>query len=267
MSTVFETQHLTFSYSAAQKPALHDVSLSIASGAFFALIGPNGCGKSTLLKLLLGALRPASGGALYNGSAAADWDRREFARRVAVVPQIEESVFPFTVRELVSMGRYPHLGPWRSAGAQDTEAVERALQACDVAEYAERSILTLSGGERQRVRVARALAQQPQVLVLDEPTAALDLGHEMAVFELLAGLRLRDGVTIVAATHNVNLAARYASEMLLLSEGTTIAQGTPVEVLQRERLQEVYAWPITVFAHPGPGRDAGAPQIVPLARD
>ena len=267
MTAAFETAGLGFSYPGARQAALTDVSISVAHGAFFAAIGPNGSGKSTLLKLLLGALAPTHGTALYEGVPAEEWDRIEFARRVAVVPQIEEAVFPFTVREIVAMGRYPHLGPWRSERPADREAIEHALAACDMAAYSERNILTLSGGERQRVRVARALAQEPVALVLDEPTAALDLGHEMALFELLRTLQHRNSVTVVAATHNVNLAARFADTMLLLSQGQTVALGAPRDVLQRERLEQVYAWPINVVEHSGPGRDAGAPQIVPLARE
>jgi iron complex transport system ATP-binding protein len=267
MKTAFETANLSFAYPLSRQPALHGLSIVIQEGMFFTIIGPNGSGKSTLLKLLLGALRPTSGIALYDGEAATEWDRRELAKRVAVVPQIEEAVFPFTVRELVAMGRYPHLGPWRSETASDRDAIARALAACDISNYAERSILTLSGGERQRARVARALAQEPRALVLDEPTASLDLGHEMALFELLASLREEKGVTVVAATHNVNLAARFATHMLLLAGGERVALGEPREVLQRERLEQVYAWPITVFSHPGPGRDTGKPQILPLAKD
>jgi cobalamin transport system ATP-binding protein len=266
VNIAFETTGLGFTYPATQRAALRGLSVVIPEGTFFTIIGPNGSGKSTLLKLLLGALRPASGMALYDGVAAIDWNRRELARRVAVVPQIEEAVFPFTVRELVAMGRYPHLGPWRSEGAHDREAIARALAACDISDYAERSILTLSGGERQRARVARALAQEPLAMVLDEPTAALDLGHEMALFELLAAQREQQRVTIVAATHNVNLAARFATHMLLLAKGESVALGTPREVLQRARLEQVYGWPITVFDHPGPGPDTGAPQILPLTR-
>ncbi|MEX2285214.1 MAG: ABC transporter ATP-binding protein [Gemmatimonadota bacterium] len=267
MSPVFAAAALHYRYPGSQAAAVNDVTLKIESGSFTALIGPNGSGKSTLLKLLVGALRPESGTASYQGRDSVSWDRRELARAVGVVPQLEEMLFPFTVRELVGMGRYPHLGSWQNEREQDRAAIDRALQRCDVSSLADRTLQMLSGGERQRVRIARALAQEPTVLVLDEPTAALDVGHEMALFELLAELRRHDGATILAATHNVNLAARYASSMVLLSEGSAVVSGTPDEVLQRDRIEEVYQWPVLVTRHPGPGPDTGAPQIVTLAGD
>ena len=263
-AAVFSTQNAAFRYDAAARAALAGITLSIPQQSFFAFIGPNGSGKSTLLKLLLGALRPTEGTVLFGERAAADWDRREFALRVGVVAQIEELLFPFSVRELVMMGRYPHLGPWQRARDIDETAVTRALERCDIAGLAERTILQLSGGERQRARVARALAQEPSVLVLDEPTAALDISHEMAVFELLADLRRSAGVTIVTATHNINLAARYATHIVLLQQGEVVAQGAAAQVLERATIERVYGWPVTVQPHPGPGADTGVPQVIPL---
>ncbi|HEX7090399.1 MAG TPA: ABC transporter ATP-binding protein, partial [Longimicrobiales bacterium] len=186
-------------------------------------------------------------------------------RRIGVVPQHEEAPFPLTVRELVAMGRYPHLSTWRREGAADRRAVALALGRCDILELADRPLSRLSGGERQLARLARALAQEPVALVLDEPTASLDVHHEMAIFELLAALAARDGVTVLVVTHNLNLAARYANRLLLLDRGRAAAEGRPHEVLRRDVLEAVYRWPVTVAAHPGPGPDAGAPQVVPLA--
>ncbi len=262
---VFEARGLTHRYPGATRPALDGLDLSVPRGSLYAILGPNGSGKSTLLRLLLGALEPSSGAVLYEGVPVDSLSRRDFARRVGVVPQGEEVVFPVTVRELVAMGRYPHLGPWRRESAQDRVAIHQAMERCDVAELATRPLSTLSGGERQRARIARALAQQPATLVLDEPTAALDVMHEMAIFELLGALAERDGVTVVLVTHNLNLAARYAHRILLLDRGRPAAEGTPGEVLRRGTLEAVYQWPMTVTAHPGPGPDAGAPQVVPLA--
>ena len=261
---VFSTQNATFRYDATARAALSNITLDVPEQSVFAFIGPNGSGKSTLLKLLLGALKPTEGTVLFGERAAADWDRREFALRVGVVAQIEELLFPFSVRELVMMGRYPHLGPWQRARDIDEAAVTRALERCDIAALADRTILQLSGGERQRARVARALAQEPSVLVLDEPTASLDISHEMAVFELLADLRRSAGVTIVTATHNLNLAARYATHIVLLQRGEVVAQGSATEVLDRATIERVYGWPVTVQPHPGPGSDTGVPQIIPL---
>lgn len=163
------------------------------------------------------------------------------------------------------MGRYPHLGPWRGASAADDAAIARAMERCEVSHLADRPMSTLSGGERQRARLARALAQEPGTLVLDEPTASLDIAHEMTLFELLAGFAANDGATVVIVTHQLNLAARYADRLSLLDAGRLVADGTPADVLQRETIERVYHWPVRIFDYPGPGPDAGAPQVAPLA--
>jgi iron complex transport system ATP-binding protein len=259
----FETRTLGFTYPAAPGPALADLDLTVPGGTLFAVIGPNGCGKTTLLRILLGVLPPSSGHALYAGRPVTAWPRRELARRIGVVAQEEEVVFPMTVRELVAMGRYPHLGPWRHEGPADRVAVADALRTCDIDTLADRPLSTLSGGERQRARLARALAQQPESLVLDEPTAALDVRHEMEIFELLRDLA-DSGVTVVIVTHQLNIAARFADRVLLLDRGRTAAQGEPGIVLEPSTLEAVYGWPVVRTPHPGPGPDAGAPQITPL---
>lgn len=264
-TATFETRALSFRYPGAPRSAVEGVEITVPAGSLYAILGPNGSGKSTLLKLLLGALAPTSGAVLYDGRPVSDWPRRDFARRVGVVAQGEEVVFPITVRELVAMGRYPHLGPWRRERERDRRAIEDAMARCDVLDLADRPFTTLSGGERQRARIARALAQEPATLILDEPTAALDVKHEMAIFELLATLAGRDGVTVVVVTHNLNLASRYADRLLLLDRGRAVAEGAPGDVLRREILEAVYHWPLAVLPHPGPGPDAGAPQVVPLA--
>lgn len=264
-SPVFSLEGVSFRYPGAAKPAIEALDLDVTPGAITAILGPNGSGKSTLLRLLLGVIPPASGSVLHDGRPLADYSRRELALRVGVVPQAEPSPFPLTVREFVGMGRYPHLGPWRAEGVADREAVHRAMHRCGVEDFAFRSIGTLSGGERQRARIARALAQEPSCLVLDEPTAALDIRYEMAIFELLSELAGRDGVTVLLVTHHLNLAARYASSMLLLHQGRRVLGGAPDEVLRADVLEGVYGWPVAVVPHPGPGPDQGAPQVVPLA--
>jgi iron complex transport system ATP-binding protein len=188
------------------------------------------------------------------------------AREVAFVPQAEPLAFPLTVRELVEMGRYPHVGILGRTEARDEEAVHRAMVQAGVLDLAHRSIHTLSGGERQRTRIARALAQEPATLVLDEPTAALDLRFEMETFELMRRLAAETEFTVVVATHNLNLAARFASDLLLLAGGRIEAAGPPQAVLTHDTVERVYRWPVAVTPHPGPGPDAGAPQILPLSR-
>jgi iron complex transport system ATP-binding protein len=263
-SPVFEARGLRFSYEGAPRPALDGVELQVGGGSLYAIIGPNGSGKSTLLKLLLGALHPENGEVSYAGRRVADWTRRALAQQIGAVPQGEEMAFPITVREMVAMGRYPYLGVLGRPGREDREAIEEAMERCDVIELAERPISKLSGGERQRALIARALAQRPGTLVLDEPTVSLDIRHEMTIFELLAEFTNRDGVTVVLVTHNLNLAARYADRLLLLDGGQPAAEGTPADVLSQEIIEKVYQWSVAVAPHPGPGRDAGAPQITPL---
>jgi iron complex transport system ATP-binding protein len=255
---------LAFRYPEARADALRGIDLEVAPGRTTAVLGPNGSGKSTLLRVLLGLHAPTEGSVAFGGRELAAWGREALAREIGVVPQGEEAAFPMTVRELVAMGRYPHLGPWRGERDADRRAVAAAMERADVAQFAARPLGTLSGGERQRARLARALAQEAPTLALDEPTASLDVAHEMTIFELLRELA-RAGRTVLLVTHNLNLAARYADRLVLLDAGRVAAEGVPGEVLTRAIVERVYGWPVEVVAHPGPGPDAGAPQVVPLA--
>ncbi|HEX6589250.1 MAG TPA: ABC transporter ATP-binding protein [Longimicrobiales bacterium] len=257
---IFAALQLGFRYPDAACDAIDEVDLEVAAGSFVSVLGPNGSGKSTLARLLTGTVRPSRGRALYRGADAHSMPRRALARDVGVVPQSETHAFPMSVRDVVVMGRYPHLGPWRSPGTADRDAVADAMERCDVADLADRSVASLSGGERQRVFIARALAQQPRALVLDEPTAALDVRHEMGIFELLRAL-CADGVTVLLVTHNLNLAARYADRLLLLDRGRVAAIGTPVDVLRAPVIEQVYRWPVAVRPL---DFDRGAPHVVPL---
>lgn len=238
---------------------LDGVSMEVPDGRLYAVLGPNGSGKSTLMKALLGVVPLVSGEVRLDGREISAWTRRELARAVGVVAQSETMAFPLTVRELVGMGRYPHLGSLGREGRGDREAVDRALAECDVAELVRRDVTTLSGGELQRVRIARALAQEPRALVLDEPTSSLDIRHEMAILERLRAWA-DQGMTVVVVTHGLDLAARFADRILLLSRGKVAAQGTPEEVLTSAVLESVYRWPIAVEADPS----TGTPRVTPL---
>jgi iron complex transport system ATP-binding protein len=223
-TAVFELTEATVRYAPDAPAALERSSLAVRAGECVAVVGPNGAGKTTLLRALLGLLPVASGRALALGRDARDWPRDALARLVGVVAQREEPAFPLTVREAVEMGRYPHLGAWRAPGAADRAAVERAMRRSDVAALGERWVGTLSGGEWQRVRIARALAQEPRALVLDEPTASLDLKHEMELFELVVDLVRRDALAALVVSHHINVAARFA-DRLVRSWPTTPPRG------------------------------------------
>ena len=258
---IFRTDGLRYGYPGAAGDAVRDISLDVPAGELTALVGPNGSGKTTLLRLLLGVLRPAQGTVLALGRPAHTWRRRDLARQIGVVVQREEPTFPLRVRQVVRLGRYPHLGPLEPFGADDAAAVERALERCDARQLADRWTATLSGGEWQRVRLARALAQEPAVLVLDEPTTNLDIRHEMEVFELVVR-QVRDaGLTGVIVTHHVNLAARFADRIVVLDRGTATAIGPPAAVLTRNVMERVFEWPVEVMQW------RGAPQVMPLRLD
>lgn len=261
--TVWRADGLGYRYPGADRDAVDDVDLEVRAGEMVTLLGPNGAGKSTLLRLLLGSLRPARGRIAFLDRPLAGWGAGERARRVGVLPQHEEPAFPVTVRELVSMGRYPHVGPWRAFGPEDRAAVRRALEACRVRDLGERPFATLSGGERQRARLARALAQEPVALALDEPTSALDVAYEMEIWELLRE-QAGHGRAVLLTTHHLNLAARYADRLVLLHDGRVAASGVAGEVLRSPILEAVYGWPVEVVEHAAPGPDRGAPQVVPL---
>ncbi|GJG86164.1 hemin import ATP-binding protein HmuV [Gemmatimonadetes bacterium T265] len=268
-------RELRYRHPGAARPAVDGVTLDVPPARLTAVLGPNGAGKSTLLALLLGTLPPAAGSVAFAGrplgAAAGAWPRAELARRVGVVPQGEEFAFPLTVRDLVEMGRYPHLGRWEPARAADRAVVDAAIARVGMQDFAERAVGTLSGGERQRARLARALAQVAAgpsggpapgaALALDEPTAALDLAHEMEVFGLVRALA-DAGTTVLLVTHNLNLAARHADQLVLMHEGRVAAAGAPADVLTAERVSHVYGWPVAVGTHAGPR--GAAPQIVPL---
>lgn len=254
----FSAQDLGVRYGRDAPPALQGVNLEVPEGCLYAVLGPNGSGKSTLMRALLGIVRPFRGNALVDGRRVSDWSRRELARSVGAVPQSEPLAFPMTVRELVAMGRYPHLGSLRAEGPEDRAAIRDALERCDVGRLEGRDLDTLSGGELQRVRIARALAQEPRALALDEPTSSLDIRHEMTILRLLRDSADR-GMTVLLITHNLNMAARFADRLLLLDGGSTAAVGTVDEVIRSEVLERVYRWPVAVDRDP----TTGALQVTP----
>ena len=261
--TDLQAKSLTVSYLPGGPRVLQDFSLTVRPGAFVGIVGPNGSGKSTLLHALSRALRPALGVVLLGGSDLyADLKARDAALSLAVMPQETAVSLDFTVREVVRMGRSPHLPPrpFASESAADEQIVTDALAAVGLTDLADRIVPTLSGGERQRVLLARALAQQPAVLLLDEPTSHLDLWHQSETLALVRSLAHSQGKAVLAVLHNVNLAAAWCDEIVLVSEGRIAAQGTPSEALTPEMLLQVYGLRVRVAPAPGTGR----PLIVPL---
>lgn len=231
-------------------PVLQDVSLKVDRGSFLGLIGPNGAGKSTLLRVLAATLRPWRGTIYLGREDLAGLPRRQIARRLAVVPQETQVSFHFTVWDVVLMGRSPYVGRFAAEGPADVEVARRAMEATHTWHLAERDITELSGGERQRVILARALTQNPEILLLDEPTAHLDISHQVEVLQVVRSLILDRHLTVVAAMHDLNLAGQFSDTVILLDGGRIKALGTPSEVITAARIEEVYHTPVAVYPHP-----------------
>lgn len=248
-------------YPRSKHPALDGVTLTAERGRVTAVVGPNGSGKSTLVRALLGTVSLEMGEIRVDDEPLPTIDRRELARRVAVVTQSESITFALPAREYVALGRYPHEGTWSAEGADDAAAIDRAMRLAGVEVMASRGTDELSGGEWQRVRIARALAQGGSALVLDEPSTFLDVGHEMAMFELFARLA-REGMAVLLVSHQLNLVARFADSIVLLDHGRVAAAGSPSEVMRASVLESVYDWPLVITRDPA----VGAPALLPLRK-
>lgn len=244
-------QDITCSYEAI--PALDGVSLEIGRGEFAGVVGPNGSGKTTLLRAINALVAPGRGTVLLGGSDVAGLSARQVAAAVAVVPQQPHNGFGFTAFDIVMMGRAPHLPVLARERPADLAVVREAMERTRTWHLRHRPIDGLSGGERQRVLLARALAQTPEVLLLDEPTAHLDIRYQLEVMDLVARLNA-DGLTVIAALHDLNLASMYCRRLVLLREGRVAALGTPADVLTPARLYEVYGAAVDVRPHPITGR-------------
>ncbi|WP_419166393.1 ABC transporter ATP-binding protein [Candidatus Palauibacter sp.] len=245
--TAYGLDGVTFRYPGAAAAAVRDVTLELREAAFTAIIGPNGAGKSTLVRLLGGILAPTAGSVRLDDRSLPEWSRRALARRVAVVSQdAPPEALRISLRAYVELGRNPYVSPWAALGARDREVTDRVLAWADLDRLASRPLAQLSGGERQRAKLARALAQEPGVLVLDEPSAHLDFRHALWVFDALRA-RVRDeALTVICITHDMQLASRYADRLILLSRGRVVGAGRPGEVLLSPALGEAYGCDVSV---------------------
>lgn len=233
------------------------IDLEPLGGALTALVGPNGAGKSTLLRCLAGLLRPRSGSVILDGRDLRTFGRTEIARRIAVVPQMSDTIFPFTVREIVGLGRLARLGALALATAKDADAVERAIVDLELGPLAARRIDALSGGERQRTVIAMALAQDPQVLLLDEPTVHLDPAHQRSTLDHIGRIARERGLICVAVLHDLNLVGALCDRVVVLDRGRVVADGQPIQVIRAATIDAVFGPGLVV------GERAGIPFVLP----
>lgn len=250
-------ERITLTYDRTE--ILRDLSVAVPAGGFTVIIGPNACGKSTLLRGLSRLLPPSSGRVVLDGKSISEYPAKEVARRLGLLPQSATAPDGITVADLVARGRYPHQNLMRQWSDADERAVQHALDATGTADLASRPVDALSGGQRQRVWVAMVLAQETDLLLLDEPTTFLDVAHQVDLMELLAHLNAQ-GRTLVAVLHDLNHAARYASHIIAMREGRIVAEGPPSEVITSERVQQVFGLANVVIDDPV----TGGPLVVPL---
>ncbi|MBW2418205.1 MAG: ABC transporter ATP-binding protein [Deltaproteobacteria bacterium] len=256
--SLLQASGLRFSYGDA--PVLRDIELRGHAGEFVGLLGPNGSGKTTLLELLMGLRKPDAGTVSIEGTPLDSLRRKSLARKVSLVPQEVGLSFALTVRETVAMGRNPHLGRFEPERQQDLDAIAYALDVTSTEALADRTVDALSGGERQRVMIARAIAQETPLLLLDEPTANLDVSHQLEILHLVRET-VGGGACAIAAIHDLSLASRYCDRLLLLSEGELVAEGVPSEVITVENLARYFG----IDAHIGPAPAGAGLSVIPLS--
>ncbi len=256
-----QVRQVSFSY--LDGLVLHNINLSIKAGEMVGLLGPNGSGKTTLIKLASGVLKPGQGEIKLDGSNFSQLSRKSIARSVAVVPQQFNIPFAFTTTEVVMLGRTPFFRAFAEESEVDKQFVSNALALVSISDLKERRFDELSGGERQKVILAMALAQQPKLLLLDEPTVHLDITHQVEILELVRRLNVERGLTVIAAMHDLNLASLYFDRLILLKEGRVSADGTPAQVLTEHRIKEVFSASVKVEPHPV----TGVPHIVIMPKE
>ncbi len=249
-SHILQVNDIAFAYRSGRE-VLKGVSFSAASQRMICILGPNGSGKTTLLRCLLGMLKPQSGGIMLDGRKLSKYSSRELARMLAYVPQFPTSAFALTVQEIVLTGRYAHTGVMGLAGKADLAVAHEAMKMTDTLSFADRSLGELSGGEAQCVMIARALAQQPQVCLLDEPTSHLDIRNQLMVYRMMQRLAHEWKISIICVSHDINMAARFADELVLMRSGQIIASGRAEQVVRADLLEQVYDVKVDLVPVPG----------------
>jgi len=249
---VLQATDLWFAYRPAL-PVLRGVSLTAWPGRFVSVLGPNGSGKTTLLRCLLGQLRPQGGAIILGGRELRKHSKRALARLMAYVPQVPRAAFSFTVQELVLMGRYAHAGILGLAGQKDLAVARQAMLMTQTLDFAHRTLEELSGGEAQRVMIARALAQQPSLMLLDEPTSHLDIKHQLVIHQMMQRLAHDWQMAVLCVSHDINLAARFSDHLILMRDGQVLAQGPPGEVISAEVISRVYDVQVDLLSDPRSG--------------
>ena len=248
MKNILEVKNLWAGY--LDKIVIREINLDIKKGEFIGIIGPNGAGKSTLVRTLTRTLRPFKGTIAHDGKDIYKTSSNEVARSIAVVPQETSIVFEFSAGDIVMMGRIPHINKFKKVTERDLMIIEKAFLVTDTKELRDRPINELSAGERQRVIIAKALAQEPDLLILDEPTSHLDISHQIEIFDLIKRLSKKEGLTVIAVLHDLNLAAEYCDRLILMKEGRIFVQGVPEEVLNYKTIEEVYKILVVVGRNP-----------------
>lgn len=248
MKNAVDITNLNFAY--RNNPVLNNLSFSVSEGEFFIIIGPNGSGKTTLMKIIAGILKTKTGELKVFNQPLKGYTRKDLAKTIALVPQMAAPDFPFTVTELVLMGRSPHLNVLGLEQEKDLEIAQNAMAFTEVEHLAHRKTDQLSGGECQRVFIARAICQEPKIILLDEPTASLDLAHQVKIMDLMEKLKNEMGFTIIMVSHDVNLAAMYSDQILLLKAGEIVNIGKPDEILTLQILKETYGCRLLVDESP-----------------
>jgi iron complex transport system ATP-binding protein len=244
MERIIEGQNIIFSYDGME--VLKGINISISKGRMIGVLGANGAGKSTLLKVLCGVINPKSGRILYNSKEIKHLDKREAAKRISYVPQNLTFGFPFTVAEVVLMGRAPYIGRFEFERESDWNVAINAMETVGIGHLQDRLVTEISGGERQLTSLARAVAQEPEIMILDEPATFLDLKHKTAIMKLLKQLKVEKSISVVAATHDIFSALFYFDEIILLKDGKIFAEGSPEEILKEEILTAVYETKVNV---------------------